>query len=144
MGTDSKRYVGIFAVLIICAAANVATGQTTVIHAGTLLSVPGERPSSQQSLIVRDGRVSEIRNGYVDEWEQHPEDIQPFPDQMRVSALAGVLPLTGEPGEIDLDRACMPTGQGAGAILDIASCKEIVTRVVNEARETIERLRRLA
>jgi hypothetical protein len=34
----------------------------------------------------------------------------------------------------------MPTGQGCGGIRDIASCAEIVARVVDEARKTIERL----
>jgi hypothetical protein len=34
----------------------------------------------------------------------------------------------------------MPTGQGCGAIHDVASCAEIVARVVRDARETIERL----
>jgi NAD(P)H-dependent flavin oxidoreductase YrpB (nitropropane dioxygenase family) len=38
----------------------------------------------------------------------------------------------------------MPCGQGAGAIRDIASCAEIIERVMQEARETIERLAQLA
>src|SRR5262245_42574473 len=78
-----------------------------------------------------------LRNAYVAGWEEHPEEILPFPDQMRLSAEAGVLM-----GQADGDpsRACMPTGQGCGGIRDIASCEEIVTRVVQEARETIERL----
>lgn len=38
---------------------------TTIIHAGTLLALPGESPSTNQSLIIQDGRVSEIRSGQV-------------------------------------------------------------------------------
>jgi len=81
-----------------------------------------------------------IQNDYVAEWEQHPEDILPFPQQMALSGERGVLPLVSPSGEFDTDTACMPCGQGAGAILDVASCREIVERVVDEARQTIERL----
>jgi NAD(P)H-dependent flavin oxidoreductase YrpB (nitropropane dioxygenase family) len=38
----------------------------------------------------------------------------------------------------------MPAGQGAGAIRDIRSCKEIVDSVMAEAEETIGRLAGLA
>jgi imidazolonepropionase-like amidohydrolase len=38
---------------------------TTIIHAGTLLAVPGERPTTRQSVIVRDGRIAEVRNGFL-------------------------------------------------------------------------------
>jgi len=38
---------------------------TTIIHAGTLLAVPGESPASEQSLVIRDGRIVEIRDGFA-------------------------------------------------------------------------------
>jgi enoyl-[acyl-carrier protein] reductase II len=81
-----------------------------------------------------------LRNPYVTAWEEHPEEIRPFPEQMRVSAEAGVLGMAMGSSQMDPDRACMPTGQGCGGIHDIASCAEIVERVVREARETIGRL----
>ncbi len=40
-------------------------GGTTIIHAGTLLAVPGESPATRQSVIVRDGKILEIRDGFV-------------------------------------------------------------------------------
>jgi NAD(P)H-dependent flavin oxidoreductase YrpB (nitropropane dioxygenase family) len=46
--------------------------------------------------------------------------------------------------EVDVTRACLPAGQGVGGIHDIASCAEIVARVMRDARDTIERLGRLA
>ncbi|MCV6621624.1 MAG: amidohydrolase family protein [Cellvibrionaceae bacterium] len=39
--------------------------ETQIIHAGTLLAVPGEKPLSQQSLIIKDGRVQEVKAGYI-------------------------------------------------------------------------------
>ncbi|MGI9344021.1 MAG: amidohydrolase family protein [Gammaproteobacteria bacterium] len=38
---------------------------TTIVHAGMLLAVPGEAPASQQSIVVRDGVVREIRAGFI-------------------------------------------------------------------------------
>ena len=38
---------------------------TTIIHAGTLLAVPGESPSNDQSIIVQNGLVVEIRDGLI-------------------------------------------------------------------------------
>ena len=39
---------------------------TTIIHAGTLLAVPGKAPREKQSIIVRNGQVAEIRDGFTD------------------------------------------------------------------------------
>ncbi len=39
---------------------------TTIIHAGTLLAVPGESPANDQSIIVQNGRIVEIRAGRTD------------------------------------------------------------------------------
>ncbi|MCH7709774.1 MAG: nitronate monooxygenase [Myxococcales bacterium] len=87
-----------------------------------------------------------VRNAYVDDWESRPEDIQPFPQQMIVSQSNDVMPLlrkdTSSDG-IDRNTACMPVGQGVGGILDILPCAEIIDRVMNEARETIDRLSNL-
>lgn len=82
-----------------------------------------------------------IRNAWVDDWERHPQDIRPFPEQMAESARAGVLLFATHDSDVfDRERACMPCGQGAGGVQDIASCAEIVERVVQEAKQTIDRL----
>lgn len=39
---------------------------TLVIHAGTLLAIPGQAPESQKSIIVRQNRIVTIVDGYVD------------------------------------------------------------------------------
>ena len=84
-----------------------------------------------------------IRNAWTDDWERRPQDIKPFPEQMRISGENMVL--LGGPGDaLDAERACMPCGQGAGAIKDIPSCAEIIQRTMREARETIARLGKLA
>lgn len=46
---------------------------TTIIHAGTLLAVPGENPRTRQSVIVRNGVIAEIRQGFV-----QPDEFREF------------------------------------------------------------------
>jgi enoyl-[acyl-carrier protein] reductase II len=86
-----------------------------------------------------------VRNRWVDDWERRPDEIKRFPEQMAISAREGVLLFaTGETDTFDRDRACMPCGQGAGAINDIPTCAEIIERVMSDARATIARLHALA
>jgi enoyl-[acyl-carrier protein] reductase II len=85
-----------------------------------------------------------VRNAWVDDWERRPNEIQRFPEQMLHSAREGVLLFaTGESDRFDASRACMPCGQGAGAINDIPTCAEIIDRVMRDASATIERLSQL-
>jgi imidazolonepropionase-like amidohydrolase len=66
---------------------------TTIIHAGTLLAVPGKSAASRQSVIVRDGRILEIRSGFVE-----PGAVQ-AEGQVRVIDLSDQFVM---PGFIDL------------------------------------------
>ncbi|MEM7411673.1 MAG: nitronate monooxygenase [Myxococcota bacterium] len=82
-----------------------------------------------------------VRNAWVDDWERRPEDILRFPEQMTHSANEGVLLfMTVDADDFDQSRACMPCGQGAGAIQDIPTCQEIIDRVMRDASDTIERV----
>ena len=47
------------------APAAAPTGPVTVIHAGTLLDRPGRPPRRQASIVVRDGRIEAVRDGFV-------------------------------------------------------------------------------
>ncbi len=76
---------------------------TTIIHAGTLLAVPGKAPLTRQSIIVKNGKVAEIREGYV-----QAADIQAHGD-VRVIDLSDRFVM---PGFIDLHVHL--TGQAGG------------------------------
>ena len=82
-----------------------------------------------------------VRNAWVDDWERRPEEIQRFPEQMTRSANEGVLLfMTADADDFDASQACMPCGQGAGAIHDVPTCREIIDRVMRDAAATIDRL----
>ncbi len=56
------RLLSLVAALAIAAP---AAAQTSYIHAGRLLDRPGKPPRGASTLIVRDGKVAEIRDGFV-------------------------------------------------------------------------------
>ncbi|MBA6413075.1 amidohydrolase family protein [Parahaliea sp. F7430] len=58
------------AVIALCAvAASSAIAETVLIHAGTLLAVPGQPTQTEQTLIIKDGKVSQVLDGYRDSAE---------------------------------------------------------------------------
>jgi imidazolonepropionase-like amidohydrolase len=42
------------------------TKPTTVIHAGTLLAIPGQAPRSEQSIVLGGNRIISVQDGFVD------------------------------------------------------------------------------
>ncbi|GAB4529066.1 MAG: amidohydrolase family protein [Amphiplicatus sp.] len=48
------------------AAGAAAAADIVIVHAGRLLAVPGRAPASEQSVVIRDGKVAAVMAGYVD------------------------------------------------------------------------------
>ncbi|XPF94073.1 amidohydrolase family protein [Colwellia sp. RE-S-Sl-9] len=42
-----------------------STADFVVVHAGKLMSVPGESVKSKQSIVIRDGKVIDVKSGYI-------------------------------------------------------------------------------
>ena len=42
-----------------------AGAETTIIHAGILLDIPGSLPKQQQTIVVRNGKVTAVHSGYL-------------------------------------------------------------------------------
>ena len=59
-------FVAVLAVSGGWAALAQPTSTTTYIHAGRLLDRPGQQPRGPSTIIVRDGKVAEIRDGYIE------------------------------------------------------------------------------
>lgn len=51
--------------LIATAMSGQVLAQTQVIHAGELLKVPGEQPLKNQTLVIKDGKVVDVKKGFV-------------------------------------------------------------------------------
>jgi enoyl-[acyl-carrier protein] reductase II len=82
-----------------------------------------------------------IRNATTDEWERHPQDIQPFPQQADLMAQKGLMGfLFPEMAERDPEHNCFPAGQGCGGINEIKTCREIVDEFVSQATAVLKSL----
>ncbi len=55
----------IFGLLVGLTNAAQAADQWLVVHAGTLLAVPGQPPKSNQTVIIKNGRITEVRDGFA-------------------------------------------------------------------------------
>src|SRR5262245_48701527 len=42
-----------------------ARAETKLIYAGTLFAVPGQEPLKEQTIIVKDGRIAEVKPGFL-------------------------------------------------------------------------------
>jgi enoyl-[acyl-carrier protein] reductase II len=81
-----------------------------------------------------------VRNQVTQHYEEHPEELKPFPDQMIVSTTGGFLhlPQGDEATDVDPNRECYPAGQGIGAIHDLVPAAELVRRFVDEAERALD------
>ena len=64
IGTLAALAVG--AVLSGATPAGTEAGEVLLIHAGSVIAVPGEAPLGPSTVVVRDGRIAEIAPGYVE------------------------------------------------------------------------------
>ncbi len=55
-----------FAIVSLFAVTSTALADTKLIHAGELLAVPGERSARNQTIVIQDERIVEVRSGYAD------------------------------------------------------------------------------
>jgi len=82
-----------------------------------------------------------VRNDWTQRFDDHPEDLKPFPQQAVFSAQEGVNHLGWPDGtEVDVRQEFYPCGQGVGAIGELEHAGDLVTRMVAEAEAAIDRL----
>lgn len=79
-----------------------------------------------------------VRNEYTAYFDTHPDQLQPFPQQILRSAGDGAFHLGGDASvAADPSKECYPAGQGAGAIAALVPAGELVGRFVTEAEAVI-------
>jgi enoyl-[acyl-carrier protein] reductase II len=82
-----------------------------------------------------------VRNSYTQHFEEHPEELQPFPAQIVSSLEAGAMHLGAPPdAEVDPDKECFAAGQGLGAISAVTPAGDLVHQIVEEAERALARL----
>jgi enoyl-[acyl-carrier protein] reductase II len=82
-----------------------------------------------------------VRTEWTTYYEEHPDELAPFPEQAIRSMKAGVNHLGHPDGfVVDSSREFMPCGQGVGAIHELIPAGDIVRSVVAEAEATLDRL----
>jgi enoyl-[acyl-carrier protein] reductase II len=83
-----------------------------------------------------------VANEYTTWWEEHPEELQPFPTQILRSMEDGAFHLGGDQHTqgVDPDKECYPAGQGVGSIHDLVPAARIVHDMVAEAEGVLRRL----
>jgi enoyl-[acyl-carrier protein] reductase II len=87
-----------------------------------------------------------VRNSTTAYYDDHPDELSPFPAQLGKSIEDGSFHLGGgeDTPDIDPERECYPTGQGVGAIQTLMPAASIVHQMVDEARHVLTRLGEVA
>lgn len=83
-----------------------------------------------------------VRNDWTNYVEEHPEIVQPFPQQIFEAGERGVFHLGGDESTegIDPKQECYPAGQGVGAIDSVIPAGDLVRQMVDEAESVLARL----
>jgi enoyl-[acyl-carrier protein] reductase II len=82
-----------------------------------------------------------VRNAYTQHFEDHPEELKPFPTQLLASMEDGANHLGAGPDtEVDPEREFWPAGQGVGAIDELIPAGDLVRQFVAEAEAVFERV----
>ena len=102
----------------------------------TLLELPEDGTVVSRAYTGKTCRV--VRTEWTQHFEEHPEELKKFPEQVGVSMNAGANHM-GAPPEVEVDpkREFMPAGQGVGAVRELVPAGELVRRIVREAEQVI-------
>lgn len=83
-----------------------------------------------------------VRNKTTQHFEEHPDELAPFPTQLANAVNGGWMHLGADestPG-VDPERECYPAGQGVGAIRELVPAAELLHQIVDQAQAVIDRL----
>jgi enoyl-[acyl-carrier protein] reductase II len=109
----------------------------------TLLELPEDGTVVSRAYTGKTCRV--VRTEWTQHFEDHPEELKRFPEQVGVSVGAGANHM-GAPPEVEVDpkREFMPAGQGVGAVRELVPAGDLVRQIVREAEQVVAAMSRLA
>ena len=74
--------------------------ETVLVHAGTLLAIPGEAPVAERTVVIRDGKIADIRAGFVRSLAGENVTVIDLSDQFVMPGFIDLhVHLTGQSGE---------------------------------------------
>lgn len=102
----------------------------------TLLTLDEDATVISRAFTGKTCRV--VRNDWTAHFDEHPDELQPFPQQAAAATRAGVNHLGAPSGTaVDVSQEFMPCGQGVGAIHELVSAGDLVVRLVAEAEQAL-------
>ncbi|HEY1278659.1 MAG TPA: nitronate monooxygenase family protein [Acidimicrobiales bacterium] len=119
----------------------IATHEARAVagYKDTLLSTAEDGTVVSRAYTGKTCRV--VRNEWTQHFDEHPEELKPFPEQAFFAARSGANHLGAPDGtDVDAAREFYPCGQGVGAIHELEPAGALVGRLVAEAEAVIDRL----
>jgi len=119
----------------------IATPEARAVvgYKDALLRLPEDGTVVSRAYTGKTCRV--VRNPYTQWFDEHPDELAPFPAQFRRSWDDGANHLGGDESTdgVDPEREFFPCGQGVGAIDELVPAGELVHRIMAEADEALGR-----
>jgi len=86
-----------------------------------------------------------VRTEWTQHFEEHPEELSKFPEQVMKSIRAGANHM-GAPIDthVDVNNEFMPAGQGVGAIKSLIPAGDLVRQIMAEAEQVIDLMKKFA
>jgi enoyl-[acyl-carrier protein] reductase II len=119
----------------------IATPEARAVtgYKDTLLSIAEDGTVVSRAYTGKTCRV--VRNTYTQYFEEHPDELQPFPAQVGRAAKDGNFHLGWDESFVaNPGGEFFPAGQGAGAIHDVVPAADLVRQFVTEAEAAMARL----
>jgi len=120
----------------------IATPEAHVVSGYREALVAGHEDDTVITRAYTGKTLRAIRNDYTKYFEDHPSELQRFPDQIGRSLGDGAMHLGAPPDTSGVDPAkeCYAAGQGLGAIADIRPAADIVRAFVADAERELARI----
>jgi enoyl-[acyl-carrier protein] reductase II len=120
----------------------IATPEARAVpgYKDTLLRIQEDGTTISRAYTGKTCRV--VRNSYTQYFEDHNDELQPFPMQVGRASQDNAFHLGRDENtaDIDTDREFFPAGQGVGAIDELVPAGVLVDRFVREAEAALDRI----
>jgi enoyl-[acyl-carrier protein] reductase II len=119
----------------------IATPEAHVVSGYREALVEGHEDDTVITRAYTGKTLRAVRNDYTQYFDNHPDELQRFPDQIARSLGDGAMHLGAPPDATGIDptKECYAAGQGLGAIAEVTPAGDIVRAFVAEAERELAR-----